>query len=132
MASLTFSCTDIAGADRQKSVAFPKDTPSGLRKEARPCAAACFPVLSCCSEIAQEWSRESPWLVSLEHPLFSHAARPVGWTAVVGSIPGLRAGAGLALCYDVLSLASLRADLSCSLFPDDPSDCLLARETSCL
>lgn len=57
---------------------------------------------------------------------------PVGWTAVVDSTPGLRAGAGLALCYDILYLASLRADLSCSLFPDDPSDCLLAKETSCL
>lgn len=132
MAPLTFSCTDSAGADRQESVAFPKDTPSGLRKEARLCAAACFSVLSCCSEIAQEWSQESPWLISVEHPPFSHAAHPMGWTAVVGSIPERRAGAGLALCYDVLSLASLRADLICSPFPDDPSDCLLTKETSCL
>ena len=55
---------------------------------------------------------------------------PGGWAAAVGSIPGLRAGQGLALCYDILSLASPRAGLICSPFPDDPSDCLLAKEAS--
>lgn len=107
-------------------MAFPKDTPSELREEARSCAAASslsFPVAQ--KLLRNGLGRVFGWFLWR----ILSSAHPVGyWTAVVGSIPGLRAGAGLALCYDILFFTSLRADHIYSLFSDDPSDCLLARD----